>query len=141
MSPRFLFIAFALLLVGCGGQAVEWQKYTEQNFENALHSNRPIILEVYAAWCGPCMKMKYETFRDARVVAALDDFTRIKFDASRRTDPEVRAAVSRFRISGYPTILFFNSGGEELTDLRQSFMSADDLLDFIEYNRNRLFVR
>ena len=140
MSPRSLFIAFALLLAGCGGKAVEWQKYTEQNFENALYSNHPIILEVYAAWCGPCMKMKDETFRDKRVVASLDDFTRIKFDASRRTDPEVRAAVGLFRISGYPAILFFNSGGKELADLRQSFMSADDLLDFIEYNRNRLFV-
>jgi len=87
------------------------------------------------------MKMKHETFRDERVITALDDFTRIKFDGSRRTDPEVIATVSKFRISAYPTIIFFNTRGEELVGLRRAFMSADDLLNLVEYNRNRLFVK
>ena len=56
-------------------------------------------------------------FSDAGVVAAADDVIRVKIDGDRQKN-----VVHKYGVSGYPTILFLDSGGRTV----ESIVGAED---------------
>lgn len=81
------------------------------------NSDKPVLLDFYADWCGDCKTMELTTFRDTNVVALLANSTVLQLDMTDNTD-EHKALLKHFGIIGPPTILFFNEQGQEITTHR-----------------------
>ncbi|MCP3905678.1 MAG: DUF255 domain-containing protein [Planctomycetes bacterium] len=47
----------------------------------ARAENRLVLVDMWASWCKNCFAMDKTTFRDPEVVARLDDFVKVKFQA------------------------------------------------------------
>jgi thioredoxin 1 len=106
------------LLAGCnfefegadaaGGYGIDPLVATEANFDEVvLSSSKPVMVDVWAEWCGPCAMLKptvHELAADyeGRVVVAQLD-----------TDANMKLA-ERYRVEALPTLLFFKGG--ELVD-------------------------
>jgi thioredoxin 2 len=67
----------------------------------------PVVLDVWAAWCGPCRMIAPIIDELARDFAGRIKFAKLNMDENRRT-------VSRFNVSSIPTLLVFKDG--ELID-------------------------
>ena len=131
-------ILLGLVAGGCVYKGVEWQVYTPETFDAAMKSGQPTLACFYAAWCPTCYEMKEKTFTDARVIAELMPFQRIRVDMSYKYSPKIQAIGRQFGIQGYPTLIFYDPSGNEIRDLRVAgFLSADELLSIISEIRSR----
>jgi thiol-disulfide isomerase/thioredoxin len=78
----------------------------------AKKSNKPIFLDIYATWCGPCKMLDKEVYRDKKVGKVMNaKFINVKIDAEKGEGIEL---AQQFNIDSYPTLIFLNSNGEEI---------------------------
>ncbi len=73
------------------------------NFETIIGSERPVLVDFYAEWCGPC-KMQAPVLKD--IAAEIGDVVRIiKVDVDK--NPKVAA---EYQVKGVPTLILFKNG-------------------------------
>jgi thiol-disulfide isomerase/thioredoxin len=84
----------------------------------AKKENKPLVVDFYADWCGPCLKMLKTTFPDPEVAALLKKCVFLKVD----TDEHPELAKS-FGVVGLPDTRFFALGGSEVSRF-QDYMDA-----------------
>jgi thioredoxin 1 len=76
---------------------------TDSNFGELCNSGKPMVLDFWAEWCGPC-RMVGPIIEDLAQEYE-DRVTRGKVDVDTNND-----VVARFSIRNIPTILFFKEG-------------------------------
>lgn len=100
------------------GPTVAWVPYSEASLERAQREQRPILIDVYADWCLPCVEMDHTTFRNPEVVRALAQVATLRVDATRGVSGDGERLLERYQVFGAPTSLFFDRTGRERTALR-----------------------
>ena len=89
-----------------------WQVYSAATLRSAARAGRPVIVDVSAAWCTPCVEMERRTFRNASVVALASGFTLLRVDVT-SGEGAARTALTRLGVTSIPTILVFDRNGRE----------------------------
>jgi thiol:disulfide interchange protein DsbD len=118
-----------LMFVQSPKDSVSWEVYAPQKLVAARQAGKPVAIDFYADWCGPCHELERFTYTHPKVIDALDRFVRLKVDLTQSENPATFEIVRRFNIMGVPTVIFLNSSGEEVEDARISgFVSPEELL-------------
>jgi thioredoxin-related protein len=135
MSKTLVFVASIISFIALlsftsrtESTGVNWMTI-EEAIEAQSKNPRPIMIDVYTKWCGPCKMMSNNTFTDSRVIEYLNkNYYCVKFDAESPdtvsfqnqvlTNPDYkpntpgRNGVHEFarmlNISSYPTLFFMD---------------------------------
>jgi thiol:disulfide interchange protein len=85
-----------------------FQKITlEEALKKAEAEKKPVFVDVFTTWCGPCKLLDSITFQDSKVSQLLIDKTiPIKVDGEVHRD-----FIENFKIEGFPTLLLLNPDG------------------------------
>ena len=114
---------------------VEFKKVkSEAELQQVLvENNKPLVmLDLYADWCVACKEFEKETFSDPRVQKTFGDMLLLQVDMTKNSE-ENRALMTKYKVLGLPTILFFNRDGKEIEGSRvNGFMPPVEFLQWIE---------
>lgn len=110
---RFLIVRF-LICSSSWSQSNQEIFFYSADFERTLafaeEVNRPIFIDLYAFWCGPCRKMSKEVFTDPEIADFFNaNFINKKINAEKGEGIEL---TKKFKVKSYPNLIFLNSKGE-----------------------------
>jgi thiol:disulfide interchange protein DsbD len=80
-------------------------------------NKKPIMLDFYADWCVACLEYEKFTFNSPKVVSLLDKFELLQVDVT-KNNKEHQILLQEFNLFGPPGIIFFDSEGIEIKELR-----------------------
>lgn len=96
------------------------------NFQEVvLDSDKFVMLEAYAPWCGHCKQLEPIYKELAEKVATLDNLVIAKIDATTNEH-------SSLNIEGFPTIFLFKPGKKDVPVTYEGDRTLDDLIQFLE---------
>jgi thioredoxin 1 len=79
-------------------------QFTDQNFEQeVLRSDKPVLVDFWAAWCGPCQMM-------GPIVEELAEEVKDKYKVGKLNVDENRETAAKFGIMSIPTLIIFKNG-------------------------------
>jgi thioredoxin 1 len=106
---------------------VEIKEATDANFEElVLKNDKPVVVDFWAAWCGPCKMVAPEMVKIAEKYEGSVEVVKVDVDANPRLS-------QAFNIMSIPTIAFFKPGAQPMgvvgfrpmEQLEQQFGLAD----------------
>ncbi len=112
------------------GPGVTWERYSNTILARAKQERKPVIIDFYATWCGPCRELDEITFHDKAIVKkASTQFVMIKVDLTKNSSPETSQLLQEYGVRGVPTVVFLDRDGNEKKDLRLvDFLPSDQFL-------------
>lgn len=116
----------------------------EQAQELQKTEPRPILIDVYTTWCGPCKKMSKTTFADESIVEYINSkYYAVKFDAESnetirfkeedyKSPRRTHSFANYLKISGYPSSVFMNEKLETLANV-PGYLSKKEYLPLLKF--------
>lgn len=119
-----LFILTAILFgIGCSSftsdetatnsaeeQGIQFYHDFDEALAEAAKTGKPLFVDAYATWCGPCKWMSAKTFTQQQVGEYYNThFINVKIDAEKGKG---RDFAKKYNIRAYPTLFFISSDGK-----------------------------
>ena len=89
---------------------VKWHLSMASGLAEAKKTGKPIFVDFYTTWCGPCKYLDDVTYKDAKFIAESKKWVMVKLDAEKGPNDKL---AEKYKIEGYPSMLFLKPNGRE----------------------------
>lgn len=127
-----LFIIFISVSSALAGGIEFFHGTWEQALEESKTQDKPIFVDAYTTWCGPCKRMAKTVFTDEEVGEFYNaNFICMKIDME---GTEGRLFQQKYPVSAYPTLYYIDGNGEAIYHTK----GARNVSQFISLGRDVL---
>ena len=98
---------------------------TDDSFESVINSDKPVLVDLWAEWCGPCKMIAPILDEVAEEMSDKVIITKLNIDQNPNTPP-------KFGVRGIPTLLLFKNGA--VAGTKVGALSKTQLVEFLNDN-------
>ncbi|POY36289.1 hypothetical protein C3K47_11070 [Solitalea longa] len=113
MKKHILSFLLVISAMGAWAQGIEFEHTSwKEIVQKAKEQNKPIFVDVYTSWCGPCKAMASTVFTKPEIGEKFNKgFINVKIDAEKGEGIDI---AKKYKVGSYPTYLFINPKDESL---------------------------
>ena len=98
-------------------------KVTDESFErDVLQSSKPVLVDFWAEWCGPCKQIAPALDQISEELADFVTIAKVNIEESPTTP-------SRYGVRGIPTMMLFRDG--QMAAMKVGAMPKQKILDWL----------
>lgn len=112
-------------------EEIKWSHSLDEGARLLRKEKKPMMVDVYADWCGWCTKLDQTTYIDPEVVKLSKNFINVKVDSEKNIE-EYEFLRDNFKVEGFPTILFFDQNGRYIDSIG-GYVEAETLAKCLSY--------
>lgn len=132
--PVLAIVAFVAARTFANSDSDEGIQFFRGDWNAALQKakaeHKPIFVDIYASWCGPCKMLKRKTFTNKKVGEYFNShFINTSFDGE--VDEGVKLA-NKFQLQGYPTLILLDENGKVLM-YEMGYQTPKQLLGLVQH--------
>lgn len=137
MTKKLFFLLFLFVSASTFAQEIKWMTMNEA-LEAQKKEPRKIFMDAYTTWCGPCKMLDKNTFSNNKLAQYVNEnfypvkfnaegtefikyktqeFSNPNFDSNKKGRNSQHEFATAMRISGYPSLVFFDEKGNLLGPL------------------------
>ncbi len=111
-----LSMLFIMVIMSSQAQTDGGIQFTQGSWDAikqlAKDQNKPIFIDCYTSWCGPCKMLSKKVFTQPQVGQLFNDhFINFKIDMEKGEGPALK---SQYKVAAYPTLIWVDANGNEL---------------------------
>lgn len=135
MNKRIIITLITLLFIS-NVKADNWMTSLEDAKKLAVATNKLILVDFWATWCGPCIKMDNESWNKDDVRALMNDYVPVKIDIDSN-----RELAQKYGVRGIPFIFIMDANGEVVYQ-EMSYKNKNEVIKLLKkYALNTSFLQ
>ena len=150
MKKYLMVFVLAIGSLVANAQEIKWMTFNEA-IAAQKKNPKPIFMDVYTDWCGPCKMLDKNTFQDPKIVAFVNKnyyavkfngegtdvinykgntFTNPKHNPNAKGRNAVHDFTSYLQLRGYPSMYIFDAKGDVKSPI-VGYYTAEQLLPML----------
>jgi len=117
----FVFVLLAASLIARA--QTKWHTDLGEAEKLAAQTGKPIFVDFFAEWCGPCKMLEQNVYPDGRVKALFSKVICVKLDIDQHV-----AEAKKYGISSIPRLMLFSAKGQQVMWDTMGYREADQFV-------------
>ncbi|HOC53436.1 MAG TPA: thioredoxin [Candidatus Pacearchaeota archaeon] len=101
------------------------EKTTDNNFEEIINGDKPVLIDFYTEWCPPCKML-------SPIIEEIQKEFEGKIDVFKMDIDQNPISANKFQIDRIPTVVLFNKG--EIKSSFIGFREKEDIKNWLNSN-------
>lgn len=95
--------------------AINWAPSYFAAQQAAKRTGKPLFIDFYTDWCGPCKWLEQNTYKDPKFIAYTRGWIMVKINPEK--SELGRQLAQKYSVSGFPTLIFTDDSGQKLGEV------------------------